>query len=149
MGFALHYIRNRESGAKVADVLFGFEIALTNCVHVRRHLCINIPVVTTLTTAAFSWFCSLKDLRLQIKRTSGSFRLAMASAPEWSLKSMEASVGSDLEGEKAALMLKKLASREADRRAQLNQLAENSRQRHCEPPIIPAIYSRPSPPVHD
>ena len=52
----------------------------------------------------------------------------MASSPGLSLDSLEASVGSDLEGEKAALMLKKLASREADRRAQLNQLAENSRQ---------------------
>lgn len=63
----------------------------------------------------------------------------MASAPEWGLNSMEASVGSDLEGEKAALMLKKLASREADRRAQLDQLAENSRQIHCKPPLIPVL----------
>lgn len=62
---------------------------------------------------------------------------------------MEASVGSDLEGEKAAVMLRKLASREADRRAQVNQLAENSRQVYCKSPPIPAIYSRPSLPVHD
>ena len=56
----------------------------------------------------------------------------MASAAGSSLDSLAASVGSDLEGEKAALMLKKLASREADRRAQLNQLAENSRHIRCE-----------------
>lgn len=51
----------------------------------------------------------------------------MTSAPEWGLESLKPSVGSDLEGQKAAHMLKKLASREADRRAQLNQQAENSR----------------------
>ncbi|KAL3159685.1 hypothetical protein ABBQ38_010091 [Trebouxia sp. C0009 RCD-2024] len=51
----------------------------------------------------------------------------MTSAPESSLNSLKLSVGSDLEGEKAAHVLKKLASREADRRAQLTQQAENSR----------------------
>ena len=73
----------------------------------------------------------VKFARIQIKQTSGLDGLAMASAPKASLDSLQASVGSDLEGEKAALMLKKLASREADRRAQLNQLAENSRHARC------------------
>ena len=69
---------------------------------------------------------------IQITHTSGLDGLAMASPPGPSLDSLKASVGSDLEGEKAALMLKKLASREADRRAQLNQLAENSRHARCK-----------------
>lgn len=43
------------------------------------------------------------------------------------LDSLSASVGSGLEGSKAAQILNKLASREADRRAQLKQQAAASR----------------------
>ncbi len=43
------------------------------------------------------------------------------------LQSMTASVGSNLEGHKAAQILNKLATRESERRAQLEQQAESSR----------------------
>ena len=57
----------------------------------------------------------------------------MACSSDCALNSLKASVGSDLEGEKAAHILSKLASREAERRAQLDQQAEATRYVHACP----------------
>lgn len=53
--------------------------------------------------------------------------MGAAGAGEQQLESMIASIGSGLEGDKAAQILQKLASREADRRAQLKEQAASSR----------------------
>lgn len=60
----------------------------------------------------------------------------MASATNFGLDSLQASVGSDLEGDKAAHILGKLASREAERRAQLDEQAEKSRYSQCTAPSV-------------
>ena len=56
--------------------------------------------------------------------------MTAAPAHKEALDSMTASVGTKegLQGDKAAVILQKLASREADRRVQLEQQAASSRQ---------------------